>query len=111
MLIPPDLLRPFDNYISRGTETFLSNRAYLEMVFNMYKSVLSADHLSERTVADGVQLIEVVLQHCRGRVDQIIEPVLEIALTKLGQAKRTFLKVLLVETVRETMTNSYILGC
>jgi transcription termination factor NusB len=101
MDIITDLLVPFDNYISRGTTVFLTG-PYLEMVFTMYKKILSDDNCDDRTVADAAKLWEVVLQNCIGKVDQYVEPALELALNRLTKTKKAPLRVLLMEVLANT---------
>ena len=93
-----DLLVPFDNYISRGTNVFLTG-PYLEIVFSMYKRILTDDNTDDRTCADAAKLWEVVLQNCVGKVDAYIEPALELALNRLTKTKKQPLRVLLMEVV------------
>jgi len=98
-----DLLNPFDNYISRSTETFLTGGHYLQMVSEMYKKILLNDNEAESNCIDACKLIEVVLLNCRGRVDQFIEPYIQIALTRLPKATRDNLKCLLIGVVVNSM--------
>jgi hypothetical protein len=97
--LAPDLLIPLDNYISLGTEYFLSKPEYLDTIFKVCKLVLTSENVAELDASEGAKLIEVVLQHCRGRVDHYLLPFLEISLMRLPTAKKTFFKILLLEVV------------
>lgn len=44
-------------------------------------------------------MIEVVLQNCKGRVDEWVEPYLRISIDRLGRTEKSYLKDLLVEVV------------
>ena len=102
MDVVQELLVPFDNYISRGTQMFLTG-PYLDLVFTMYKKVLSDLNTMDRTCADVIKLWEVVVQNCKGRIDQYIEPSIEIALNRLNEAQKVPLKVLLIEVIANSM--------
>jgi len=69
----------------------------------MYQKVVTEDRISEANTGDTVKLIEVVLQNCRGKIDHLIEPIITIAVDRLQKAKKTFLKVLLIEVVANAL--------
>jgi len=90
------ILLPYDNFISRATDKFLSG-PYLPIVVSIYKRVLTDNKTNYETVIDACKLWESVLLNCKGRIDTLIEPTLEMALTRLSKTKRTNLKVILLE--------------
>jgi len=102
-----DLLPPFDNYISFGTEKFL-NGYHLE-IFRIFKTIVTEDRNSEANIGDALKLMEVVFQNCRGRIDSLVEPILEMVVHRFTKAKKTFLKVLLVEMIANSLWYNPIL--
>jgi len=104
-----DLLTPLDNLVSRGTETFL-NGPYLEMTFNMYKKCLVDEEVSEAHRIDGTKLAEVVLLNCKGRIDNYVEPFIELAILRMPGSQRTDLKVTLMGVVANALYYNPILA-
>lgn len=95
-----DALLPLDNYISKGTETFLAMSAppLLDMTNRMLERVLAvekekqADEGGEFGLSDMVdneayisatQLMSVIMQHCRGRIDACIPPYVSLIVARL----------------------------
>ena len=121
-----EILVPLDNYISKGTQVFLTGNN-VELVYQMYHKVTQLFHnnlhkcvtflnawindISFKLVADprapeqdsgdACKLIEVVILNCKGRIDQWIPRILELAIGRLAQAKSPGLKVLLLGVVRD----------
>jgi hypothetical protein len=94
-----DMLSPLDNFISRGTETFLSNPAYIEMVYKMVHRYLGDPKSDEVDSLKACQLAEVVMHFCRGRVDAFVTAIVDLAAQRLASAKIVVLRVLLIELV------------
>ncbi|KAM9999891.1 hypothetical protein ACTFIZ_008331 [Dictyostelium cf. discoideum] len=76
-------VNPLDNYISYGTEYFLSNPQYIEMVFNMYKKMVGDINQQPVDAGDTCKIMESLIQRAKGRIDYIIVPVLELACSRL----------------------------
>ncbi len=89
-----NLLVPLDNYISKGTERFLTCPApdYKASLFGMVRNALTGDY-EERGVAPAAKALDVVLQSCRGRVDEWVAPYVHLALQRLATATNRTLKV------------------
>jgi hypothetical protein len=82
-----NLLIPLDNYISRGTEQFLApGTPYVEDTYNVCKKVLEGEYPETDCLA-APKLMECVMTNCRGRVDVVIEPYVNIALACLATAE------------------------
>jgi hypothetical protein len=60
---------------------------------------LADEKLEDSDVESAPKLIEAVLQNCRGRVDQWLEPYLRISIERLRKTKKNYLKDLLVNVV------------
>lgn len=81
-----EVLLPMDNYISKGTDVFLGSQSpnYLAMTNQMLEKVLSGEGYPEDQVACAPRLMGVILQHCRGRVNDCVGPYLSLALRRLA---------------------------
>ncbi|GIL84239.1 hypothetical protein Vretimale_15865 [Volvox reticuliferus] len=99
-----NILVPMDNFISRDPERFLTYTApdYKSSLFGMVQSALASD-FSDRDVVPAVKLLEVVLQNCRGRVDEWVGPYLQLALNKLQTATNRTLKDTLIMVVANAL--------
>eukprot|EP01116_Phalansterium_solitarium_P023118 TRINITY_DN793_c0_g3_i2.p1 TRINITY_DN793_c0_g3~~TRINITY_DN793_c0_g3_i2.p1 ORF type:complete len:1027 (+),score=443.06 TRINITY_DN793_c0_g3_i2:37-3081(+) len=93
-----DLLYPIDNYITRGTATFLGG-PYLEFVLNIFRKVYTHEHADFEAVRDGTEIVQVVLQACRGHVDPVVDIVLSLAIPKLADSDEVDRRVILIELV------------
>ncbi|EIE23737.1 ARM repeat-containing protein [Coccomyxa subellipsoidea C-169] len=96
-----NLLVPLDNFISRGTDTFLSgqNPNYLQQVNHLVETALTNADLNESDIGSAPRLLEIIMQNCRGRVDGCIGHYIALALNKLPTAGRSLLKDQLVNVV------------
>lgn len=57
------------------------------------EKTLSDPELEESDVQAAPKLMEVVLQNCKGRVDQVVGPYLALALRRLPVAETAYMKV------------------
>eukprot|EP01103_Thecamoeba_quadrilineata_P015393 TRINITY_DN4851_c0_g1_i1.p1 TRINITY_DN4851_c0_g1~~TRINITY_DN4851_c0_g1_i1.p1 ORF type:complete len:1011 (-),score=143.11 TRINITY_DN4851_c0_g1_i1:224-3256(-) len=97
-----EILVVLDNYISRGTETFLApGTNYLDLVFNMYQKMLEDRTWMETDVGEGCKLIEVVLHYSRSsaRVEQLLPHIVHLAARRLQFAERKTFIVLLLQVI------------
>jgi hypothetical protein len=62
--------------------------------------VLADEKLEDSDIESAPKLIEAVLQNCRGRVDQWLEPYLRISVERLRRTQKNYLKDLLMEVVQ-----------
>jgi hypothetical protein len=99
------IIIPLDNYISRGNDVFLSNPDYLKMVLAMYQKLIGDGGLGEIDSGEGAKLIEVVFQQCRGRIDEYVPGIIELAVKRLLSPETTkkSLKVLCLEVVANAL--------
>jgi len=97
-----DMVTPFDNYISKAPEAFMTGN-YMNYLFDVYKTVVGDVESIEEHAGDASKLAEVVLFNYKGKVDNMLEPILEIAVQRLQVAKNSFLKVLLLEVVSDAL--------
>lgn len=62
--------------------------------------MLADEKLEDSDIESAPKLIEAVLQNCRGRVDQWLEPYLRISVERLRRTQKNYLKDLLMEVVQ-----------
>ncbi|KAI4338873.1 hypothetical protein MLD38_023880 [Melastoma candidum] len=100
-----NILVPLDNYISRGTQHYLSCKDpdYQQSLWNMLSSVMSDKNLEDGDIESAPKLIEVVLQNCRGHVDHWVEPYLRITVERLRRAEKPYLKCLLMQVIANAL--------
>ncbi|KAL3141839.1 hypothetical protein ABBQ32_004507 [Trebouxia sp. C0010 RCD-2024] len=69
-----NILVPLNNFISKGTEVFLACKSpdYLAQASEMACKTLEDEKLGEEEVQPAPKLLEVILQNCRGRVDNYL---------------------------------------
>jgi len=93
-----NVMVPMDNYISRGTEVFLGSQEpnCQQQVFRIVQRVLNDPETSDGDAEAAPKLIGTVLQNCRGRVDEWVEPYLVLALERFQRAERRGMKDLLM---------------
>lgn len=75
--------------------------------------MLADEKLEDSDIESAPKLIEAVLQNCRGRVDQWLEPYLRISVERLRRTQKNYLKDLLMEVVHSLtfwMVLSFV-GC
>lgn len=87
-----DTLTPLDNLISRDTERFLTGAderglSHPEAVLGLCASVLGNEELEDDDCVCAPQLLVIVLQHCRGRVDGLVEHMLRLVASRLEGAR------------------------
>ncbi|KAE8698049.1 Importin beta-like SAD2-like protein [Hibiscus syriacus] len=107
----PNILVPLDNYISRGTEHFLSCKEpdYQRSLWTMISSVMADKTLEDNDIGPAPKLIEVVFQNCRGQVDHWVEPYLRITLHRLRRTEKSRLKCLLVQVIANSVYYNAVL--
>ncbi|EFJ12043.1 hypothetical protein SELMODRAFT_158348 [Selaginella moellendorffii] len=100
-----NILVPLDNYISRSTEHFLTCKSpdYQQSLFKALSMVMSDEKLDDSDIIAAPKLIESVLQNCKGRVDEWVEPYLKISLDRYGTTTKNGLKDLLIEVVANAL--------
>ena len=86
-------LVPMDNFISRGTETFLAPGApYMAQLFAVARHVLVDAKVPDEDAAPAAKLLECVLLNCPGRVDEWVPHMVQISITRLADARANFFK-------------------
>ncbi|TIB90206.1 ARM repeat-containing protein [Wallemia mellicola] len=96
-----EMLPSLDNFISYGSPVFAQNPTYRQMAIDIYLSAMESDQLGETDRVVASQLIESVLLHLPGQVDDALPLIIGTAMKKLDP-KDTHTKALrlhLLETV------------
>lgn len=83
-----DMMPALHNYITVDTDGFLANEQRLLAIYNMCKEILSRD-CGEDPESHAVKLLEVVLLQCRGRIDNAVPLLVELAASRLLREVRT----------------------
>uniref|UniRef100_A0ACD5U9N1 Uncharacterized protein n=1 Tax=Avena sativa TaxID=4498 RepID=A0ACD5U9N1_AVESA len=97
-----NILVPLDNYISRGTEHFVSCKEpdYQQSLWKALSTVMTDQNMEDSDILPAPKLIEVFFQNCKGQVDHWVEPYLRLTIDRLRRAEKPYLKCLLVQVVR-----------
>ncbi|KAG5399673.1 hypothetical protein IGI04_014280 [Brassica rapa subsp. trilocularis] len=97
----PNILVPLHNYISRGTELYLTCKQpdYQQSLWSVISSLMANKNIDDSDLEPAPKLLGIVLQTCKGHVDQCVEPYLRITLDRLRGAEKSSFKCLLIEVV------------
>ncbi|KAJ0683186.1 putative importin-beta domain, armadillo-like helical, exportin-2, central domain-containing protein [Helianthus annuus] len=100
-----NILVPLDNYISRSTVHYLTCKEpdYQQSLWNMLSNIMNDRNLEDNDIDPAPKLIAVVLQNCRGQVDQWVEPYIRITVERLHRTERPFLKCLLMQVIADAL--------
>ena len=101
------IVGPFENFISSGTEVFLTSTApdYRQGLWVMLQHMLDGA-FEETAIKDIAKLMDVVLLNCGGRVDDWVAPYLRLALARLGTARSTNFATLLMNVLPSALVYS-----
>jgi len=96
-----NILVPLDNYISRGTEHFVTCKDpdYQQSLWKGLSSVMTEQNMEDSDIVPAPKLIEVFFQNCKGQVDHWVEPYLRLTIDRLRRAEKPYLKSLLVQVI------------
>ncbi|CAH8310505.1 unnamed protein product [Eruca vesicaria subsp. sativa] len=97
----PNILVPLHNYITRGTERYLTCKEpdYQQSLWSVVSLFMANKNIDESDLVPAPKLKGIVLQTCKGQVDQWVEPYLRIALDRLRGAEKLSFKCLLIEVI------------
>jgi importin-7 len=84
-----DMMPTLYNYVTVDTNAFLSNQNYVLALFNMCKSVLTSNDVTEEAECNATKLLEVMILQCRGRINECIPTFVELALGRLTRDVKT----------------------
>ncbi|XP_047062932.1 importin beta-like SAD2 [Lolium rigidum] len=96
-----NILVPLDNYISRGTDHFVTCKEpdYQQSLWKGLSSVMTDQNMEDSDILPAPKLIEVFFQNCKGQVDHWVEPYLRLTIDRLRRAEKPYLKCLLVQVI------------
>lgn len=83
-----DMMSPLHNYATVDSDKFLSNPQYIEIMYNMAKTVLKVED-NEDPQYRALKLIEVIIINHRGKIDHMLHMFMALALDKLAQSVQT----------------------
>ncbi|KAI7748981.1 hypothetical protein M8C21_033898 [Ambrosia artemisiifolia] len=100
-----NILVPLDNYISRSKVHYVTCKEpdYQQSLWNMLSNVMNDKNLEDTDIDPAPKLIAVVLQNCRGQIDQWVEPYIRITVERLHRTERPFLKCLLMQVIADAL--------
>eukprot|EP00124_Ichthyophonus_hoferi_P001678 Ihof_evm6s94 gene=Ihof_evmTU6s94 len=97
-----EMMPVFDNYISLGTEVFLSNSDYITAVLDICDAVLTSDIQGEQAHMNACRLIESLLLNCRGHIDAYMPSLIGVLMKRYSmEFSINSTKVLLLEVTAE----------
>ncbi|CAN8280002.1 unnamed protein product [Cochlearia groenlandica] len=97
----PNILVPLHNYITRGTDHYLTCKEpdYQQSLWNVISLLMANKNIDDSDIEPAPKLIGIVLQTCKGQVDQWVEPYMRITLDRLRGAEKSSFKCLLIEVI------------
>lgn len=100
-----NMLIPMDNYVSRGTQRFLTCKDpdYVGSVAALVHKAFFEYEADESEIVPAPKLLCAVIQNCKGGIDDYLEQYLLLSLRKLQASESVTLKDLLVEVVASAL--------
>ncbi|WVZ84840.1 hypothetical protein U9M48_031827 [Paspalum notatum var. saurae] len=100
-----NILVPLDNYISRGTEHFLTCKDpdYQHSLWKALSSIMADQNMEDSDIVPAPKLIEVFFQNCKGQVDHWVEPYLRLSIDRLRRTEKPYLKNLFLQVIANTL--------
>ena len=65
------MLPALDNFVSYGTDVFLSRPDYRAMMVDIYSTSMKADQLGENDRVNGCKLAEAMMLNLQGQIDDV----------------------------------------
>ncbi|KAL0479242.1 importin beta-like SAD2 [Acrasis kona] len=90
-----NLISPLDNFISKGNKVFLSDRRYMDAILHILEFFLNDEEAAEKETQAAALLASVLLQSCRGQIDQDFAKIMTLVFKKLSHCETNSLKILL----------------
>ncbi|RLM75616.1 importin beta-like SAD2 [Panicum miliaceum] len=100
-----NILVPLDNYVSRGTEHFLTCKDpdYQHSLWKALSTIMTDQNMEDSDIVPAPKLIEVFFQNCKGQVDHWVEPYLRLTIDRLRRTEKLYLKSLLLQVIANTL--------
>lgn len=94
-----EMLPSLDNFVSYGGQTFMQNSAMLHKLAEIVDLIMKSDRVGEHDRVNACKLMESMLLHLRGGMDQYFEHFIELVGTELASEKvqTTQLRMYLLE--------------
>jgi hypothetical protein len=102
------IVPPIDNFISKGTDVFLSDAKNVEMIMQVIAFYMNDKEAVEKESQAAAMLASVLLQHCRGRIDHVISQLLQMIIQQLSTCETTALRILLVDCICDALLYNMI---
>lgn len=100
-LLFTDMLPALENYVNYGTETLVQNRAYLDAIVDMIRTIFKDDKVGGVDRICGCKLAEIIMLNMRGQVDDYVPEFIGLASNILfnEEPKVKSLKIHLMEVI------------
>lgn len=97
-------------YVIYDCDTFLSNPDYLRAIYEMCKKNLQDEDAGEIAHASACKMIEIIILKCKGKIDQFIDPFVQLMLARLHlEFVNPSVRILCLEVLAECMYYNPIL--
>lgn len=95
-----EMMPALHNFVTVDTEAFLSNPNHLLAIFNMCKALMTGGDPGEDPECHAAKLLEVIILQCKGRIDEAIPSIVEVALGRLTrEVKSSELRTMCLQVV------------
>lgn len=84
-----DMMPALHNFMTVDPVTFVSNQNHILAIYNMCKSILNNNDVGEDAQTHAAKLLECLILQFKGQIDQCIQPVVELVLTRLTRDIKT----------------------
>jgi hypothetical protein len=100
-----ELVPPLDNFISKNCDLFLSNPNHLKIVNDICSIYLNNTEATEHEVINAFKIISVLIQNCKGKINDQIPIYLDFTLLQLFHRNddhmSNSLKTILIDTIAD----------
>ncbi|KAF2267928.1 ARM repeat-containing protein [Lojkania enalia] len=96
-----DMLPALENFVNYGTQTLIQNRAYLDAIVDMVRTIFKDDKVGGVDRICGCKLSEIIMLNMRGHVDDYVPEFISLTMTVLmnTEPKVKSLRIHLMEVV------------
>lgn len=95
-----EMMPALHNFVTVDTDAFLANPNHLLAVFNMCKALMTGGDPGEDPECHAAKLLEVIILQCKGRIDEAVPSIVELALGRLTrEVKSSELRTMCLQVV------------
>ncbi|KAF7314790.1 Importin N-terminal domain-containing protein [Mycena kentingensis (nom. inval.)] len=82
-----EMLPSLDNFVSYGSDVIKGRAEYQQMLLDIYTTAMASEQLGENDRINGCKLAESILLNLRGAVDNLLQPMMTIALNHIDKGE------------------------